>query len=243
MFDKMIYDLGVNHGEDSAFYLEKGFKVIGFEANPDIYQVVRTNLSAFIESGQYILLNQGVWHEATTLTFYQNLDNHHWSSFDKVYGCRNNTKYNEIKVNCEKIENIIKKFGTPYYMKIDIEGADKYVLRDLKNVLNLPKFISVEEYGFRAIDDLHALGYQKFCLTPQRNKEWATSPNPPKEGKFVSRISTGLDSGLFGEELPFKWQDYDSFRGHFLTNVRNEKHKNLYPDKNEWFDIHATKDI
>ena len=37
----LIYDLGVNRGEDCAFYLAKGFRVVGIEANPSLYDVAR----------------------------------------------------------------------------------------------------------------------------------------------------------------------------------------------------------
>jgi hypothetical protein len=30
----LIYDVGFHHGEDTAFYLKKGFRVAAFEAHP-----------------------------------------------------------------------------------------------------------------------------------------------------------------------------------------------------------------
>ena len=30
--DNLIYDIGVNKGEDTEFYLNKGFRVVGIEA-------------------------------------------------------------------------------------------------------------------------------------------------------------------------------------------------------------------
>nr|MBS9781973.1 hypothetical protein [Gammaproteobacteria bacterium] len=32
----LIYDVGMCQGEDTAFYLKKGFTVIAFEANPEL---------------------------------------------------------------------------------------------------------------------------------------------------------------------------------------------------------------
>ena len=33
---KLIFDFGVHLGKDSLFYLQKGFRVIGIEANPKL---------------------------------------------------------------------------------------------------------------------------------------------------------------------------------------------------------------
>ena len=30
----LIYDVGFHHGEDTAYYLKKGFRVVAFEAHP-----------------------------------------------------------------------------------------------------------------------------------------------------------------------------------------------------------------
>ena len=32
----LVYDVGMHKGEDTEFYLRKGFRVIAFEADPDL---------------------------------------------------------------------------------------------------------------------------------------------------------------------------------------------------------------
>ena len=34
MDPKLVYDVGVHRGDDTAYYLHKGFRVVGVEANP-----------------------------------------------------------------------------------------------------------------------------------------------------------------------------------------------------------------
>ena len=34
----LIYDVGFHRGEDTEFYLAKGFKVVAIEAHPELYQ-------------------------------------------------------------------------------------------------------------------------------------------------------------------------------------------------------------
>ena len=36
MQNDLIYDIGMHKGEDTDFYLRKGFSVVAIEANPDL---------------------------------------------------------------------------------------------------------------------------------------------------------------------------------------------------------------
>ena len=38
----LIYDVGMHKGEDTELYLKKGFRVIAFEADPDLVASART---------------------------------------------------------------------------------------------------------------------------------------------------------------------------------------------------------
>jgi FkbM family methyltransferase len=230
MQSDLIYDFGVNHGRDTEFYLLKGFRVVGIEANPSIFMDLTKRFSCFIDSAQLVLLNVGVWHEASVLDFYVNLDNDHWSSFDKAYGCRDGSRFEIIDVRCCTSNELIRRFGVPYYMKIDVEGADKHILSQLKDEPDLPSFISVEEFGVASIDLLHEIGYQKFKVIQQRDKTEVVPPNPPAEGSFVPRTFGGTDSGLFGKELPGEWMSYSEARKYFTTNIRKEDFEFVGPE-------------
>lgn len=114
----LIFDIGVNHGEDSEFYLAKGFRVVGVEANPVLCEQLRQRFGKEIATGQYNLLNIGIWSEEKYLDFFYNLDNDHWSSFDRNYGCRNNTRFEVLNIKCVTIDRLLGEFGVPYYMKM-----------------------------------------------------------------------------------------------------------------------------
>jgi FkbM family methyltransferase len=234
----LIFDIGVNEGQDSDFYLEKGFRVVGAEANPVLLDRLRVKFRRQIADETYILVNGAIWSEAGTLPFYVNLDNCHWSSLDKSYGTRNSTKYEVIDVPCVTIASLLAKHGVPHYMKIDIEGADKTVLKDLCRESTLPEFISVEEYGVKTIDDLRRLGYSGFKIVPQGDKRCIVPPNPPSEGYYAYREFTGNDSGLFGRELSGDWMRYRRAKQMFIETVRNEDHTYVGKPR-EWYDIHA----
>ena len=238
--DDLIYDLGTNQGEDTAFYLAKGFRVVGVEANPMLYAALAEKLAEPIAAGRLTLLNIGIWDAARTLTFYANQENDHWSSFDPAYGTRQGTRYETLEIPCLTVLDLLRQYGVPRYLKIDIEGADRLVLAQLRQLARLPRYISVEEYGVEALHDLAALGYSRFKLLPQADKSWAEAPQPPREGSYAKRWSDGRDSGLFGAELPGEWLSYAAAETAYLTGIRNAAWEYVGPP-GEWWDIHATR--
>jgi FkbM family methyltransferase len=236
----LIFDIGVNEGEDSEFYLAKGFSVVGVEANPVLAGRVAEKLAGPIAEGRYRLINKGIWSERCEMPFYINLDNSHWSSFDRGYGTREDSRYEVVTVECLTIADLLREHGVPYFLKIDVEGADRIILQDLRKLDDRPDFVSVEEYGVEALLDLHALGYTSFKLVPQNHKSDHIPPNPPLEGVHVDRQFGGRDSGLFGLELPGEWLPFDTAWRQFVEQVRDEGHRWVGPP-NEWFDIHARR--
>ena len=56
---KLIFDVGAHKGEDTTFYLKKGFKVIAVEANPALAQGLRDRFQWAIEPGQLTVVEAG----------------------------------------------------------------------------------------------------------------------------------------------------------------------------------------
>jgi FkbM family methyltransferase len=238
MHTDLIFDFGANDGRDTEFYLLKGYRVVGVEANPQLYLRLKEQFAAYIATGQLILLNVGVWTERSILTFYLNLDNDHWSSFNPIYGCRYGTRFETVEIQCFTAQEILRRFGVPYYMKIDIEGADLHVLTELTAIPERPPYISVEEFGVASIDLLHELGYTRFKIVRQRDKSAMVPPDPAREGNYVPRAFSGTDSGLFGRELGGDWMGYGDARAWFLSQIRDPEGRYVGPHL-EWHDVHA----
>lgn len=47
----LIIDVGMHNGQDTAFYLAKGFDVVALEANPVLVDAARIRFASEIESG------------------------------------------------------------------------------------------------------------------------------------------------------------------------------------------------
>ena len=60
----LIFDLGMYEGQDSRFYLSKGFRVVALEANPELCRRNAETFAAEIASGQLRIVQKALWHEA-----------------------------------------------------------------------------------------------------------------------------------------------------------------------------------
>jgi FkbM family methyltransferase len=233
----LIMDIGMNNGRDSLFYLQKGFRVVAVEANPLLAEKARSQLSHFIASGQLIIEQVGLAESSGEFVFYQNLENDHWSSFQKEWGTRAKTRYREISVPCMEPQTLFERYGIPYYLKIDIEGNDIDVVRALRHCSTLPRYVSVEEHEAFYFAELWSLGYRDFKLVNQRELTKVKCPYPPREGLYVDAAFDGTTSGPFGEETPGRWLSFEQVMHQYLTKVRSPSRG--FRAGNAWFDIHA----
>lgn len=238
----LIVDLGMNDGADTLFYLKKGFSVVALEANPKLTDRASRRFARFIATDTLRILNNGITDASSVpLDFYVNHTRSEWSSFIKDIGARGHKGYSVNKIEMLPIADLFSKFGTPYYLKIDIEGYDQRIIDALDSLPYRPRFISAEESGVRMIDSLYGLGASAFKLVDQTSHPSIKLPNPPREGRFSRHYFVAGSSGPFGEETPGDWISYKVFRELYLTKYRSEDGTWISSSKG-WFDIHAKFD-
>lgn len=209
----LIYDVGFHRGEDTEFYLTKGFKVVAIEAHPALYNAGREKFASEIESGRLVLLNVAVAEVSGPISFYES-DNDVWGSIRPEAARRNErlgAGWRELTVEGRKFDEILRRFGVPYYMKVDIEGADLLCLRALSEFDERPQYLSIEA-EVDVLSDirnevaiLSGLGYVKFKIVRQGHVPLQSCPFPAREGKFVEYKFPYGSSGMFGEEAPGEW--------------------------------------
>jgi FkbM family methyltransferase len=227
-----IFDIGMHDGQDAAFYMHKGFRVISVEANPHLCALAREQFSGAIKSGQLTILNVAIDDTEGERDFYVNLHDDHWSSLYPELGKRAG-KFTTIKVKTQRLEPLVAAYGVPHYLKVDIEGGDLTVLHHLANVPEKPHFISVEENGLEYFPLLWSLGYRGFKIINQGVVQKRHYPG--------WRFQPGT-SGPFGDEAPGQWLPFGDALTAYLLNVRDCRDKELFLENWEWFDIHATLD-
>jgi len=174
---RLIYDVGLFDGGDTAYYLFRGYNVVAIDANPLMIDKARSRFAKEMEEGRLKLLNVGISKEAGTTEFWVS-DVAEWSSFDRAIASRDGTRHTAVSVATEPFARILQRHGIPHYLKIDIEGNDSLCVEALRGI-TLPTYISVESecVGDSAVlsdDDATAMlvtlrdvGYRRFKLVNQ----------------------------------------------------------------------------
>src|SRR4051812_16556885 len=128
----MIIDVGMHTGKDTEFYIKKGFRVNAIEANPDLAGKVEARLAKYLADGRLRIHKVAVAEHAGTVKFWMNDQKDDWGTTSQDFLDRNlkqGTTAREITVESRKFEDILDECGTPYYLKIDIEGSDLLCLK------------------------------------------------------------------------------------------------------------------
>ena len=210
---KLIYDVGTHKGEDTEFYLKKGFSVVAIEANPALCLGLTKRFEEFINSGRLVLLNLAISDHSGEVTLFIN-DKSDWGTTDPEWVKRNQAlgfPSRPITVKSDRFERVLQRHGIPYFLKIDIEGADLLCLHALKEFDLRPKFLSIESNKVSwkklsaELSVLQSLGYNRFKAINQGYVPHQRQPNPPREGVFTSHCFEEGSSGLFGEDSPGLW--------------------------------------
>jgi FkbM family methyltransferase len=167
MIDDLIYDVGMNNGDDTAYYLHRGYRVVAIDADPQACEKARLRFQDDVNRGRLTIVNVGIAAEPGNWDFWICEPHSEWSSFDRRIASRDGSPHHGIQVPCRTFDSILSTYGVPYYLKADIEGHDLQCVDGLRTASSRPKYVSVE------IDDIDAslrtmtdLGYTSFkCIS------------------------------------------------------------------------------
>jgi FkbM family methyltransferase len=263
----LIFDVGMDACEDTAFYLKKGFRVVAVEANPAACAIAAERFPAEIAAGRLTVLNRAISADGEALRFYVCRTNSAWSTAAprlRDQWVREGAVFDEVTVDGLTGADLIRAHGVPHYAKIDIEGLDLACLQGFRAVSARPRYVSVE-VDFYAVDEtiaeLEGLGYTRFALVSQKGVPAQTPPVEPREGKAVEHRFSPFSSGLFGAELPARWGDGAQLRSQCRKVIWESRLSSglgrlaalpglrapmgrlreiLLPRSLDWYDIHAT---
>ena len=170
MIADLIYDVGMNNGDDTAYYLRRGFRVVAIEAAPAPVQRAEERFRREIAAGRLTLLNVAIAETDGTRPFWICDAHSDWSSFDRAIAAREGVAHHPIAVTCRRFRSVLEEFGVPYYLKIDIEGSD-HLCVDALTPDDTPKYLSLERGdGARTrLSRLAELGYTGFKCISQRH--------------------------------------------------------------------------
>ncbi|EPF00312.1 FkbM family methyltransferase [Rhizobium grahamii] len=232
---QLVFDLGMNNGDDTDYYLKRGFRVVALEANPELCERAAKRFEPEVNDGRLTIVHAAIWERSGEAVFHINLENDHWSSIDIGWAGRNDGNCRAITVRCVTLSELFAAYGVPLYLKIDVEGVDHVVLDQLKALPSLPLYVSVEDcrFGFQYLETLAACGYDGFKLLDQ-----STVPSL-RDSSLSYNFPVG-SSGPFGDDVPGSWSSYGSVVDSYSHTVRDFNGNRLAP-RTQWWDIHCTR--
>jgi FkbM family methyltransferase len=212
----LIFDVGCNNGDDTDFYLRKGFRVVAVDADQSLCEEVSRRFAAEILAGRCEVIHGAVGERTGEFVTFFLCDRPDWNTCDPAFVERNEkagVTYRTVSVPTVNIAEIMETRGVPYYLKIDVEGADTIPLQSMVGRGAVPTYASVEiaqhdfDKGLEQIRLLRSLGYTQFNFFNQGIRASVKAPIPALEGRYAVFDANAVATGLFGKELSGKWMD------------------------------------
>lgn len=236
--DHLIFDVGMHIGQDTDFYLRKGFKVVAVEANPTLAAAAEKRFKTALSEGRLTILNIGIGETRGRAEFHVNLELSEWSSFKPATASRGMPTA-PVTVEMATMADVVRAFGTPHYLKIDIEGLDGAAVKGLRDCPVKPRYVSFENGDLSLFNVLIGFGYTGFKFINQADVPSMTCPNPAREGRTIDYAFQYGSSGPFGDDAPSAWLDADAMRPLLEQHAAARAAGNYDAVKSGWFDLHA----
>jgi FkbM family methyltransferase len=231
---KIIYDFGSNNGNNIPYYLKKADRVIAVEANPSLTDKIKQRFQREIADEKLIVLNYVLTNQAATedVAFYIHKIKDVLSQFPQPNPAEINN-FEKILLPAARASEIIQTYGSPYYVKIDIEGYDQAILQDLFAANIRPEFISAESHNIDIFSLLFTCGNYKafklldgFFVNKNYKNAVIQTVDGPQHYSFPAH-----SAGPFGEDILGSWMTANNFF-YFLSKQQLG-----------WKDIHATNTV
>lgn len=175
------------------------------DANPVMIERAASRFSREIAEGRLTLLHAAIADGPGKGTFWVS-DVSEWSSCNRSIASRDGAGHQAMEVAMIPLSQILSEYGVPFYLKIDIEGNDRFCVEALKGGA-LPRFISVEseisgdseqlseEQAATMLSLLRDAGYSRFKLVDQ-GRRW-NSVRANGAVQFGMRALTSIARGRF----------------------------------------------
>ncbi|RYG89404.1 MAG: FkbM family methyltransferase [Alphaproteobacteria bacterium] len=225
------FDIGMHNGDDTAYYLEKGYDVVAIEANPALISAAANRFSSEIASGRLELINVAISDRAGEIDFYLHNVQSEWGTIVPPSDMEN---WTVETVRTSPLNALVAQGASLDFVKIDIEGADLMALRSLSSVGLKPTYVSCEAHSVNILCKLVLMGYNQFRLVNGKTarKKYRKHRITTIAGERLRYSFTPNSSGPFGDDLPSEWYSVDQI--FHLWTARSLMYGH------GWFDVHAT---
>jgi FkbM family methyltransferase len=227
---KVIYDIGSNNGDDIPYYLHKADLVVAVEANPVLCEQIRQRFKSEMATDRLVVENVVISsQDDREVDFYIHQEFDILSTMDAPI--HDITSYKKVLLPAKNIISLFNQYGNPFYVKVDIEGADETIVRAMFQVGIYPPYLSVEAHDVGVLGVLMALGnYRHFKMVAGAtvHNRYANTIIVDRFSKLHHHSFPVHSAGPFGDDIHGDWM---------LTNVFMRYFMFAGPG---WKDIHVT---
>lgn len=202
----LIFDIGANVGEYSENYIRAGAKkVIAVEPQENIYSKLKKK---FENNSKVICLKCGVGSKEDKIELYVSDEAHRVSTFSKkqtkISRLKNTVDWNRKElVQVITIENLIKKYGIPSFVKIDVEGYELEVFKGLKTKIPYFQFEFLKKESLDVLPEIfsiiNSLGDYEYNMISNLNSKEFLFSNYVSSDFLLSLIRNLNDYKCFGD--------------------------------------------
>jgi len=164
----LIFDIGACYGKKLASFLGIKANIVAVEPQKKCINFLKKAFG----NKKVIFVNKAVGEREGLADFYQG-DDHSYSTMSKDWMEYTDHSWNNpYKVKVVTLDKLIKKYGIPKYIKIDIEGFELQALKGLTHPVNI---ISIEFIRENMLKTIKCVNYLN------------------KIGSYLYNLSTGED--------------------------------------------------
>jgi FkbM family methyltransferase len=206
-------------GDDTDFYLSRGYRVVGVEANHWLVEQLHDRFREEERDGRVVILPMAVGPECGTVRFAAAREATLFSTADPTFLARRlrlDVDFEMVEVEMTTLDKVMARYGIPYYLKVDIEGLDVAAVERLGALDVRPPVLSMESVVMgpkagvsRVLSEvrmLRHLGYRRFKLVNQSRLAELDGTVLDGEGDTVMYSAATSASGPFGDEAPGRWR-------------------------------------
>lgn len=137
----LIIDCGSSFGLSIYFFkkLNPKSRIIGFEADSEIFKLLKMNVSNFPNNDNIIIHNKAVWTKNERLSFYR--EGSLAGSLNTDFG----NKSEVIEIQAIDLKDYLNQ--SVDFLKLDIEGAENQIIFHIKDLLKNVKNLFLEYHG------------------------------------------------------------------------------------------------
>ena len=182
--NSIIFDIGAHKGDKSKKLINYFSKIVLVEPQPECVIALKSKFSKY---KNVTIIETGLSSKEQKLELKINTSNPLISTFSDKWtkGRFKDSKWDQrLDISTTTLDRLVSQFGSPDYIKIDVEGHEYDVIKGLSKKVGTISFEFTSEFfeeSLKCLNYLQSLGYEKFNFSEGEkrkfNSDWLKKDN------------------------------------------------------------------